>query len=163
MQLIDLFEAEHQNIPASWNVGHLVESFDTKSANLKPYEKDEVGVIGHSFSLGGREFFVGFQGGDGDYYMSFTGADDKGKQTAMLIGHNKPMAVFTHVLASIVDFIKENKPNQIEFSVEGAEEQRVSTYDKMFDHAEKKGLLPNGYVWDRDCNNNYFIFRNGYR
>lgn len=152
-----------RNIPGSpWYISHLKESFNPKSANIKPYQ-DDTGLSGHTFTVDGREFFVGFQGGNGDYYMSFTGEDDRGSQSAMLLGHNKPMAVFNHVLASIINFIKHNQPNIIEFSVDDREEQRVSTYDKLLDHAEKNGLIPKGYMWDRDGNNNYFIFKDGYR
>jgi hypothetical protein len=118
---------------------------------------------GYSFKIDGREYYVGFRGSDGDYYMSFTGEDDRGRHSAKLLGHGKPFRVFSGVLTAILTFIKQHKPDQIEFDVDDAEQERVRTYDLMLDAAEKRGLMPKGYVWDRDGNNNYYIFVKGYR
>lgn len=137
------------------------EGFEQKTSSLTPYH--EPGLSGYSFTIDAREFFVGFKGSDGDYYMSFTGSDDRGRQSALLLGHDNPIPVFNRVMSAIMDFIHKNDPDQIEFSVDDRETKRVSTYDKMFEAMERKHMFPDGYVWDRDGNHNYFIFKDGYR
>lgn len=129
---------------------------------LTPYHDGS--VSGYTFILDGRTYFVGFNDeGDDTYYMSFTGTDSRGRPSANLLGHNKPYKVFGNVASAICRFINENDPDQVSFVVDDAEEKRVGTYDRLLDYAERSGMLPSGYVWDRDGNYNYWIFKQGYR
>jgi len=118
---------------------------------------------GFNFSVDGRKFYVGFRGSNGDYYMSFTGQDNLGRQSAKLLNHNKPFSVFSGVLSCIIYFIKERNPTLIEFMVDKTEQERVRIYDQMLDAADKRKLFPENYTWDRDGNNNYYIFLKGSR
>lgn len=133
------------------------------TTSLKPYKHGS--LIGYTFTSNGREYFVGFKGDayDGEYYMSFTGQDDQGRHSPKLLGHNKPYAVMSGVMAAILRFIEEHDPNEISFVVDSSEMKRGYVYDRMLEVAEKRGQFPDEYTWDRDANHNYYIFKKGYR
>jgi len=136
--------------------------FLDSEAQLTPYADGD--LHGYTFHLDDREFFVGFKDeGDGEFYSSFTGADEKGRQTANLLNHNKPFRVFSAIVGAFRKFISDHEPNMIWFDVDDAETRRVVTYDRMLEMLERQGALPEGYVWDRDSNNRYMIFKDGYR
>jgi hypothetical protein len=139
----------------------ITEAFNS-AIPLTPYRDGD--LQGYTFHSDGREFFVGFaDDGDDEYYMSFTGQDDRGRQSAKLMGANKPFPVFAAVAKAVLLFIAETAPDQISFEVDGAESKRARTYDRMLDMFEKRNLLPDGYVWDRDGNDRYYIFVDGHR
>lgn len=144
-------------------INDIVTELFEPTASLKPYSHGKLN--GYTFMADGREYFVGFKGDsyDGEYYMSFTGQDDQGRHSPKLLGHNKPYAVFSGVMAAILRFIKEHDPSEISFTVDTSEMKRGSVYDRMLDAAEERGLFPDEYTWDRDGNHNYYIFKKGYR
>ena len=149
--------------PVGENVMGADELTEAFSATAELAPENDGNQVGYTFRADGRQFYVGFKGDDGDFYMSFTGEDDRGRQTAKLLGHNKPFPVLNGVLAAILAFIREHDPDVIEFVVDDAESRRVRSYDRMLDAAERQHLFPDGYVWDRDGNNRYWIFKRGYR
>ncbi len=135
----------------------LVEALNT-NAEVTPFQDPD--ISGHEFTVGGRKYVVAYSDdGENEYYMSFTGEDDRGRQTAMLLGHNAPFKVFSGVVSSMLRVIAEREPEEIRFSVDNREEKRAAAYDRLLDAAEKNGVMPDGYVWDRDQNFNYRIFR----
>lgn len=125
---------------------------------------DEGDQFSYDFHANGRKFEIIFrEDGDDELYTSFTGEDERGKQTANLLGHNKPFSVFSGVMAAICKAIHVRKPDAVWFTVADHESQRISTYDRLLDAAVKRGMMPEGYVWDRDGNGNYWIFVKGWR
>ncbi len=143
---------------------NLVEAFNTDVSLTKHVEDDgKYGIfVFYDFVLDGRSYSVGFKGHEGEYVVSFTG-EKAGIQTGSLTGDNIPMRVFGAVSKAIHKFIEEYDPDQIEFMIAGNELKRVGTYDKIFEFLERNDSLPAGYVWDRDGNYNYYIFKDGHR
>lgn len=144
---------------------NLVESFSFSPKNIRTAFENNTKF--YSFDIDGKEFVVGFNGDfdeeGGDFYVSFTGDDGRGRQTARLTNDNMPMRVLGSVASIVEQFIAEHEPDQIEFSVESAEEKRGMTYDRILEYLSKNQRLPNGYSWDRDANYNFYIFKDGYR
>lgn len=129
---------------------------------LKPFNDGE--VFGHDFSADGRDYVIAYkEDGEDELYLSFTGEDSKGRQSARLLHNNKPFAVFSAVMTSMLTVIKEREPDAIRFEVESDEEQRMHTYDRLLDTAMTRGMFPADYTWDRDGNGRYWVFREGWR
>ena len=121
-------------------------------------------TFGWDFAANGRKFEVKFEDeGDGEYYMCFTGADEHGRQVADLLNINLPFRVFSYVVLAMGKVIRERDPDMIFFNVDQRERKRVRTYDAMLTAAEKRGIIPDGYVWDRTANDTFMIFKDGYR
>lgn len=141
------------------------ESFSSAPENIRSTFENNTEF--YSFKVDGREIVVGFNGDfdeeGGDFYLSFTIEDSRGKQTAKLTKSDAPMRILGSVANIIERFIEEHQPDQIDFSVDNDEQRRITTYDRILDHLEKNQRLPHGYVWDRDGSGNYFIFRDGHR